>query len=241
MESTQINRLRLTLKKLKFLFLVASLFYFESSNCQNLVDNPSFENYSECPSDNTFYATGWYRVAHHNGTVDYLNTCAPFSYVSIPANRFGTQEPYDGNAYIGLVFLNPVSTYREYIQTNLLSPLVAGQFYKVSFLVSLTDSSTHAMNNIGAVLTNEPIIGNDDMEQLVINPQINSSLIIRDKINWVEVSGVFKAEGGEEFLTLGNFHSNEETSKEIVMNSAQKTSYHLVDFVQVVQTDAPRT
>jgi hypothetical protein len=217
------------------------LLYFQFCISQNLVNNPSFEDYSQCPIDNSFFATDWYRIMNHYGTVDYLNICAPYSYVSVPTSMFGYQEPNDGNGYIGMSCYYPANSLREYVQTRLISPLIADEYYEISFFTCLTDISSHAINNIGAFLSNIAITGNNDYEALNLIPQINSSVIISDKINWTQIKAVYHAIGGEEFLTLGNFYSDQNTSKTVLSSSGDQLCYYLIDNVKVTKTDKPET
>lgn len=229
------------MKYLSIIFFIISI----QSNCQNLISNSSFEDFSQCPKDNTFYAINWNRPVNHYGTADYLNTCAPFSntdnssYVSVPINWLGNQTPRNGNAYIGLACYYPTTVTREYIQTQLTSPLIANEYYEVSFFISLADSSTHAVNNIGAAITNNPIVGNNDLDAINVIPQINSSAIISDKINWFQIKGVFQAAGGEDFLTLGNFYPKSNTSVSVLNNSPDYLCYYFIDDVLVVKVEKP--
>mgnify|MGYP006169310411 CR=1 FL=1 len=76
---------------------------------QNLVPNPSFEEYWECPTapDNgdgqLEKCKYWYKPNY--ATSDYMNNCASInSGVSTPSNFIGNQTAFEGNAYISLYF-----------------------------------------------------------------------------------------------------------------------------------------
>jgi len=87
---------------------------------------------------NVFYGiSNWYSVARHFGTPDYYNTCGdPNNGASVPNSWLGYQIPYEGNAYVGLYGYNKAGgDVREYVQTRLTSPLIAGQWYRISFLM----------------------------------------------------------------------------------------------------------
>jgi gliding motility-associated-like protein len=130
-------------------------------HAQNLVPNPSFEQYNNCPYIiNTPFGSGFpiaYSPSYDSfptalywvspidtSTPDYYNTCdtIPGGFGSVPSNNCGYQEPHSGNAYTG-VFMYfhdpPESDYREYIEAKLLAPLIAGHQYTVSFYVSITE------------------------------------------------------------------------------------------------------
>ena len=80
--------------------------------------------------------------------------------MGIPSNYFGYQAAHSGNAYAGFVLFGAV---REYIQAPLLSPLVAGESYRVSFYVSLAEGSFWAIDAIGAHFSNGPITSSGGM------------------------------------------------------------------------------
>jgi hypothetical protein len=78
----------------------------------------------------------------------------------MPENFFGTQQAKEGNGYAGIfVFSNNNPNYREYVEAELTSPLVAGKTYDVGFYVSRSDSSDIYIKEIGARLSNILIVG----------------------------------------------------------------------------------
>ena len=80
---------------------------------QNLVPNPSFENYTQCPFSLGLeaYVSDWKSARE---TPDYFNTCATTPNADVPSNVVGYQEPYIGNAYIGmLTYRSDSSLYTE--------------------------------------------------------------------------------------------------------------------------------
>ena len=120
----------------------------------NLVPNPSFEQFTACPPGVAppFMAAIW-SLPSVGGSSDYYNSCAPAaSYVSTPGNGFGTQVPRTGSGYAGFI-LRPTNLYREYLEVQLTTPLVAGNTYQVSFYVSLADQSKWAIDKFGAYLS----------------------------------------------------------------------------------------
>src|SRR5688572_2216175 len=80
---------------------------------QNLVPNPGFEVYNNCPPDRSAIAyspdytsfptaVAWVS-ALSNTTPDYYNTCATNPLVQLPFNTYnGYQEAHGGNAYAGI-------------------------------------------------------------------------------------------------------------------------------------------
>lgn len=200
----------------KFLFL---FFYFVVTiflKAQNLVPNPSFEQYSSCPtSDGQIeLAFPWFNPTQ--GTPDYYNICYANGAwdMGVPANWIGYQNAKTGIGYAGIAVYpvqNPPS-YREYIAVKLMDSLIAGTKYYISFSISLADSVIYATDDIGAYLSSDSIFSNSDINLLNI-PQIENLTgnIITDKQNWKQVSGNFVAQGGEKFITIGNFKNDSQT------------------------------
>lgn len=222
----------------------------------NMVFNPSFEEHTGCPQN--IHAVGimtgvdaWWQPT--KGSSDYFNACGERD-SSVPRNKMGVQTAHNGQAYCGIYCSQ--EDYREYLQTELKQPLVAGQRYRVSFWVSLADKSPHAIASIGALFT-EDMIGDtaswdiikrlennaiDDGQSITIAtflpPQVVNAPdnVLADSKEWQEVSGEFEAEGGERFLTIGNFapfnHSRVTPIENT--NAMLQGAYYYIDDVSVV-------
>lgn len=225
-------------------FILFLSLYSLAYNAQNLVPNPSFESYTTCPNglSQINYATSWNTPTL--GTPDYMNNCAPtgFFSVCIPTNFRGYQNARTGVGYANIFTLPTVSTgnYREYLQANLTSPLVAGTIYEVSFYVSLSDKSRYATNNLGAYLSVNPI-NSTNTQNLPYIPQINEPNIITDTANWTLVTGLYIAGGGEEYITIGNFYNDVSTLRTLnnaaTPNLFSDNSYY-IDDVSVIEAIA---
>ncbi|MBP3762977.1 MAG: OmpA family protein [Bacteroidales bacterium] len=190
----------------------------------NMVYNPSFEEHTRCPSRVDALgvmkeADAWWQPTR--GSSDYFHSCGGRE-TQVPRNKMGTQEAHSGEAYCGIYCSQ--ENYREYLQTELKSPLQAGKRYRLSFWVSLADKSPHAVASIGALLTHSRVedstwgilmqrdgtdLGGGASQYIatyhepqVLNPTDHP---LDNKKEWTEVSGEFIAHGGERFLTLGNF------------------------------------
>jgi outer membrane protein OmpA-like peptidoglycan-associated protein len=147
----------------------------------------------------------------------------------MPKNKLGYQYAKTGDAMVGIY--TSKTTYREYIQTELKETLQAGERYKLSFWVSLSEYSTGAVATIGGLFTNERI--KDDTRELFTNntktkhtngikqeiakifqPQVVNSFDkpLLDTESWQKIEGEFVAKGGEKFLTIGNFYPAEQSN-----------------------------
>ncbi|MEY4385044.1 MAG: hypothetical protein RLY20_327 [Verrucomicrobiota bacterium] len=201
----------------------------------NLVPNPSFETYTNCPDDlsELAYALPWYQPT--DGTPDWFSTCATISWVGVPDNFRGSQNAYAGNAYAGLVAYSLNSNYREYLQAPLTTPLVAGQTYFVSFRASLADVSGWAVSELGAHLSAGPVTNYAIQSPLPVVPQVENPAgnPLASTNGWMLVQGMFTASGGESFITLGNFRADNATTATLADGYEAANSYYYIDNVQV--------
>lgn len=202
--------------------------YFPCAAQNNLVPNPSFESYNQCPIgiSGLEYSPGYVTFPTVQAWVnplqiasaDYFNTCAAQStQVSIPGNAFGYQQPRTGNGYVGIIAwegrrqggtMN--NTFSEYIQCKLKQPLIAGNSYCVTFYVSSgVSNATYNFVGIDAVGVNfsgqkntYPTGSTISLPYSMTNQPGN---FLTDTTNWKMVSAIYKAQGGEEWMTIGWF------------------------------------
>jgi hypothetical protein len=151
----------------------------------------------------------WYSPTY--GSPDYY-----ISYNSprwgVPINITGNQEAKEGVAYIGFIiytnYNDNIKRRREYIQSQLIQPLVKDSNYCLQLYVSLADSFRYASRNqLGVYFSQTEINFNTDFH-LPFTPQIivSPDEYITDKANWLKFNFEFTASGGEEYIVLGNFN-----------------------------------
>jgi len=198
---------------------------------QNLVPNPSFELYNNCPNNlvsmpfsadytNFPTITDWTNPCRLSSP-DYLNACAVnTSGMKVPYSTFGFQQPTSGNAYTGIIafqgqYVNGslVHDYREYLQTRLVQPLEAGKMYCVTFYVSPTISSVFnfnyvAVDEIGIDFTVDRDLDTSHYSMIRQYDVRNTpGVYLSDTSKWYRVNGTYTATGGEQWLTLGTFNT----------------------------------
>ncbi len=190
---------------------------------QNLIPNPSFEEYTECPS---YGETGqgefmkckywWYPTSPNVGTPDYINTCnnsdpSTPGFVGVPYNFLGNQYAFHGDAYVALA-TSQYNLSQEYssksseiIATKLHHKLTPCVEYTFAMRVSLCELSSHACDDIQIHLSRDSLFFNNMNSIQSISPTWVNTAIIGDTLNWQLISTTFKTSGGEEFLYIGNF------------------------------------
>lgn len=205
------------------------LLFSKITYSQNLVQNPSFEEFIQCPVTGLFddYVKDWVKILPLN-TVKYFNACAPYPN-SVPLQDGGYQVPRTGGAYAvirvyfydGSYTIMGLEDVRSYIENKLIIPLQKDSIYCISYYVSLMDSGSFGTNgpdgaiqNVDAYLSDTLVGWNNGEGKRIsgINPQIKSRQLLEDTENWMLVSDLYKAKGGEQYLIIGNFlHSNNTT------------------------------
>jgi hypothetical protein len=151
---------------------------------------------------------------------EYFNKCYVWDIytdvkIGVPSNFQGYRMAHSGGAYAGLaLFLNKNYKEREYIKNKLKSSLEKGKKYRVSFYISLADSSEYKSDHISFTFTSGPnskiklnVTRNDLMEDLLNSPtriKIYSPSKLGSK-EWVKVEGEYYSLGGEEYLIIGSF------------------------------------
>src|SRR5258707_902616 len=89
-ELARFHYLRCPMTKLRYIVLLLLISSGKMLFSQNLVSNPSFEEYSVCPDlwNQTSRATGW---SSFRSSTDYFNTCDGSNVVGVPENFAGYQ------------------------------------------------------------------------------------------------------------------------------------------------------
>lgn len=227
-----------------FIKLAVAIIIFTQTRwlyAQNLVPNPSFEDTLQCPYyiSQIGFAVGWYSPT--NASPDYYNGCSSAFATSVPNNIEGSEHPRTGTAYSGIYTAGAsVANYREYIQIQLLNPLVSGKKYYVSFYASLSDTCVYACNNMGAYFSQTSVTATNGLV-LPYTPQISNAVFnpLTVKGGWMLISDTLTAIGGELYITIGNFIDAANSDTVFVGGGAggaapyYNSSYYYIDDVSV--------
>ncbi|WP_291962900.1 OmpA family protein [Maribacter sp.] len=226
---------------LNFLLLLALCIPFLLAS-QNLVVNPSFEDYRQCPvalGNLEKDVMDWSMPSL--GSTDYFNGCSIA--MGTPENFNGKQPANFGTGYVGFYMYAP-SDYREYIQAKLSTTLTKGEHYTISFYVSLAERSDFAVKEFGIRFTELPVnvatskvLSGLHFSKLQgeISPamEISYSKYYSDEIKWVQLTTEYLATGKENYMIIGNFKNNKRTQKYQTKRKITKGSYYYVDMVTV--------
>lgn len=181
---------------------------------QNLVPNASFEEKVYCPTtfnqQSLTIIKSWKQPT--SATPDYFNSCSRD--VGVPGNIFGSQPASDGEAFAGLVTFSPSkNNYREYLQVELSRTLASGEMVCIEVDISPADKAEFVTDGFGIYLSKQKV-KHGRQHAFAFDAQFeNPELHILDETDrWTLLSDVFEAEGGEKYITLGNFKRDRENT-----------------------------
>ena len=219
-----------------------SVFTFAQDDAQNLVPNGSFESVEKKPKrlGKIESATGW--VSPTGSRAD-LFVSSKMPEIDVPLNIYGKEVAKEGENYAGIVaYSYGDKLKRSYLMIKLDSPLKKGMRYCVKYNASLSEASKYASNNVGAKLSKKAF-GTDSKLSIIEDASIlhfnNDNKIFSARYNWTEVCGMFRSEGGEKFITIGNFSSNDDTKSERMKKDTKVkvaqivAAYYYIDDVSV--------
>lgn len=203
----------------------------------NIVPNPGFERFSRTPF-------GWsYNGSYFGELVKYwfsATTASPDAYspeVRVPrdwaSKGFGKQKPRSGKCMAGLTLFgctNGKPHCREYLEIQLMEPLVVGQAYHLEFWVTHLEKSLQ-INNIGAYFSIKEIKRSTD-EVLLRDAQVKArDLVAAPGGKWVKVSGQFIARYEAEHILIGNFADDAGTNSFAHREDCFNYAYYYIDDV----------
>ena len=208
---------------------------------QNIVENGSFEVISGKPKNpgEIFLAPPW--VGGTKAIPDLYSPSAKNSLIKVPENAYGEQEPKDGKNYAGiLIYSNREAEPRSFLSAKLKYPMLAGEHYCVRYYISFADLSKYASNNISCYISHDSIGSESD---LILNhqPQVEHSTnrIFEKQWDWEAICRIYVADGGEKFITFGNFKPQTETRVISVKRppgvtvSQIRDGYYFIDHISI--------
>jgi gliding motility-associated-like protein len=205
----------------------------------------------------------WYSSTNF-GTPDYMHTCATFyaptafAWTSaVPKSRYGYQNPKTGDAYAGMgtyVIHDPSDSTTndvEYFSIKLANKLKINSCYYGEFYASLADFCEISINQLSMLITTNTFTTASYNFTNTIQPQIqwDTTKYFTDTLNWVKISGKFIAQGGEQYLTIGNFKDGIYTKKTNISSNfispeispgTRKFSFVFIDDVTVYEIPKPQ-
>lgn len=205
---------------------------------QNLVPNGDFEINSSLPNSpgQIYKSTGWTNLNDNsttsNGSPDYLHEEGT-GIVKLPFSLAATVYPYSGSAIAGLITRHS-SDFREYISAKLISPMVIGTDYSVSFWITNGQSNQYygySSDRIGIRFSVDSLKQNIG-DPILVTPQIEIAGQVWST-TWINYNFSFTADSAYEYIAIGNFYNDASTSFTQQVSSNYSSAYYFFDKIEV--------
>ncbi len=205
---------------------------------QNLVPNHSFEDLTNgCPPDISHNFNGnvsnWYKGGIDSPEI--YSMCN--SFMNAPNTPVGIRMPKSGENLAAIFTVWGQNNFSNYIGVQLTQPLQLQKEYYFEMFISLTESSSIACHNIGVYFSQNMLWCNCNKITNIV-PQIENTkqvLALDDRENWIKMTGTFVSQGGEEYITIGNYRDStsveQDTLSPISPWGLNYYSYHFIDDV----------
>ena len=215
----------------------------ETENNENLVYNPSFEEYIKIPKrlSQTFahfnYATKYW-TSPTGGSPDLYHSDIPL-YMGWKKKGFGLQKARTGKVMAGItIYGDPKQKThtREYLHIKLKEPLQANQKYYAEFW-TMRFAGGLKSGNLGVYVSSDRL---ETKEHLVLKPKpfVNEKNIInQDSLKWVKVSGYFTPDAAVQYLTIGNFFEDSLTQVATERKHRLPFAYYYIDDVLIKKVE----
>lgn len=232
----------------KFQILMACLIAI-TSPAQNLVPNSGFEEV------NNIYCSGFASGKQFEAAVKkwFLPTSATPKLYDMDArprcsgyiSKNDFIQPHSGRKLMALCFRSSGSDYRSYLEVRLVKELIVGKKYYTEIWVHLPVTQGKACNNIGLYFSEVPIrvefkdelplVNLPFMGVLSLTPQVNHTAIVSDTSGWVCLKATFTAKTKANYLVIGNFFSDKNTSTQNTRKDAPKENgvFYRIDDIYV--------
>lgn len=217
---------------------------------QNLVRNPGFEQTKYCAMEIGMFSAVVYDWSIPNfATTDLFSACA-YEDSSVPANFQGSQRAQTGKNYAGF-FLLADSDYREYVQGSLSETLAKGRRYRLGFYLNLSDLSMLAIKKVGVLFSEQRLKVNSqknlsadllqkNVKGRYVLHEIDSEDFLTDQKKWMHLVLDFTADGFENYFSIGNFDSNQQTQS-LATRGTMARSYYYIDEVSIEAEEETRS
>ena len=200
--------------------------------------NGSFESISSMPNGLGQWqrATGWSNAGSAEATPDLLHYDA-VNACDLPETSMGIVDSYDGDAVMGLAICGRPSTNdREYISTQLNTPMVVGKPYAIGFRMANgqhtpTSQAGLAVDKIGLHFSVDPITQNGN-EPLFNQPQLKVESVIYSA-EWQTYIFTFYPQESYRYLTFGLFGDDSDKNIQIQRGNDPAVAYYFVDYFTI--------
>jgi len=205
---------------------------------ENLVPNPGFEEYSDEPSGWYYSGKDFARVAMYWTSPTAASPDIYGPKVEIPkswsAVGFGKTKAYEGVSHAGITVFGcdkGKPHCREYVQVQLTEPLVPGQRYGFTCMLSHLQKSV-LVRNIGLWFSDFEM-DEGAHEPILQRPVLSLDRFLPSDGKWYRWTGQFVADKHSSFLIIGNFNLDEDSQVKFPFRSDLRYGYYYLDDVRL--------
>lgn len=193
---------------------------------KNLVPNGSFENYKK-KSSSIKQAIPW----TEKGSVDFYQT-------PLTNDTTAQKGALTGNCYAGIRFQK---RYKEFLQVRLTESLRRGVVYEFEMKVRLAFWSNALLKSFGVVFTKAGYRGQGDAIKSFMVDSVCKKGGFNNEFKWFTIKGIYKAEGGEKYITIGNFAAKvkKDMLRKSLIGVRFKEAYYFIDDVSLKRRKEP--
>ncbi len=193
---------------------------------KNIVPNGSFENYRK-KSGSIRQAIPWQQIA----SVDFYQE--PLS-----NDTSAHKGAHSGSCFAGLRYQKK---YKEFMQVKLAESLHRGSIYEFEMYIRLAWWSNASLKSIGALFTKAGYKSQGDVVKTAMIDSVVKKGSLINNYQWFKISGKYLADGGEKYITIGNFSPSvkRDMSRMNVFKFGFKEAYYFVDDVSLVRSKEP--
>ncbi|MCX8079731.1 MAG: OmpA family protein [Bacteroidia bacterium] len=204
--------------------LLFGQYYIPHISNKNLVPNSSFENYRRKGS-NIRFCTPWQGIA----TVDFYQE-------PVKGDTTVERGAKTGDCYAGLRYQK---RYKEFLQVKLVEPLKRGCKYEVKVYFRLAHWSNVALKSLGVLFSKGGYAGQGSVSKPNMIDTVVKKKGLINGYRWFLLRGIYKADGGEKYMTIGNFHPVIRKDMENIrlIRFGFREAYYYVDDVSVVMVE----
>lgn len=187
---------------------------------KNLVPNGSFENYRK-KSSNIKAAIPWMQKA----SVDFYQK-------PLDNDTTADKGAFDGNCYAGLRYQKK---YKELIQVRLSEMLHRGYTYEFTMYVKLAFWSNATLKSFGVLFSKGGYTGQGSVVKANMVDTVTKKGGLNNNFRWFKVKGYYKADGGEKYITIGNFFPEikKDMQRMNILKPGFKEAYYFVDNISL--------
>jgi gliding motility-associated-like protein len=214
------------------------LLTYVTAPCWAQLSNGSFEQLSSMPNGLGQWqrATSWSNASSSTASPDLLHYDA-INACDLPETSMGIVDSYDGDAVMGLSICGrPTTNTREYISTELTSPMVVGKPYAIGFrmangLHTPTAQSGLAVNDIGLHFSiSQPAQNGTD--PLMLQPQLRIDAVVYS-VEWQTYIFTFYPQEPYEYMTFGLFGDDSDKTIQIREGNDPAFAYYFLDYFTI--------